>query len=386
MTSLETRLDDFLKMDPGELIKDQERKFGKLISNTGDRYVLFGAGALGCQAYSRCREASIPVLGFADNNPALWGTSVNGLPVYSPASAAQQFGSTAVFIVTVFNNGQVMEQLCKMGLKVASFAALAWHYPQTFLPYFDVDHPEKIFTQADSVRTTLGLWSDEKSRQEYAGQIGWHLTLDPSTLAPHLPQEDIYFPDDLATSLAKEVFVDCGAFDGDTIQHFVDRRAGTFSQIIAIEPDPANIAKLEARLGAFDINLRRRIRIIKSAVGSKASNVTFNATGSVAAAIGAGDLNVQCAPLDDLLEDDAPTFIKMDIEGAEPDALQGSQKIILKDEPILAVCLYHAQEHLWQIPSLIHSLHPGYDLFLRRYADECWETVCYAVPKARSLL
>jgi hypothetical protein len=90
--------------------------------------------------------------------------------------------------------------------------------------------------------------------------------------------------------------------------------------------------------------------------------------------------------LDDLLPSTIPTFIKMDIEGAEPDALRGASKLIAEHTPVLAICLYHAQEHLWQIPLLLQSLNSTYNFYLRRYADECWEIVCYAVPKSRLII
>jgi hypothetical protein len=73
----------------------------------------------------------------------------------------------------------------------------------------------------------------------------------------------------------------------------------------------------------------------------------------------------------------------MDIEGAEPDALLGARNIIKNDLPVLAVCLYHNQEHLWKIPLLIQSISSEYNFFLKRYSDECWELVCYAVPNHR---
>jgi hypothetical protein len=51
--------------------------------------------------------------------------------------------------------------------------------------------------------------------------------------------------------------------------------------------------------------------------------------------------------------------------------------------PVLAVSLYHKPEDLWDLPLLINALVPGYLLYLRRYSDERWETVCYAVPPER---
>jgi hypothetical protein len=70
----------------------------------------------------------------------------------------------------------------------------------------------------------------------------------------------------------------------------------------------------------------------------------------------------------------------MDIEGAEIDALAGARRIIEKDRPVLGICVYHRQDHLWRIPLLISSLSNDYKIFLRPYSDEGWELVCYAVP------
>ena len=92
------------------------------------------------------------------------------------------------------------------------------------------------------------------------------------------------------------------------------------------------------------------------------------------------------SPLDELLVNEQPSFIKMDIEGAEYDALSGCKQTIERYHPILAICLYHRQEDLWRIPLLIHSVSKKYDLYLRRYSDECWEQVCYAIPKERDIL
>jgi hypothetical protein len=73
----------------------------------------------------------------------------------------------------------------------------------------------------------------------------------------------------------------------------------------------------------------------------------------------------------------------MDIEGAEPDALAGATNLLRNAQPVLAICLYHRLEHLWQVPNLIHTLASDYSIFVRRYAEDNWEQVCYAVPRSR---
>lgn len=383
MTSFEIQLEELFKKDPTALVNTQKVAFKGLIAETGERYILFGAGRLGQITLKGLRKAGIEPLAFADNNPKLWGLKVEGLNVLSPQSAAEQFGANAVFIITVYTSAPVWEQMTGKGIKVASFATLAWFYPQFLTPHGGVEHPYKIFEQAENVRKSLNLWADDISRREYMGQLLWQTSLDLNVLPPHLPQNEIYFADDLISLQEDEVFVDCGAFDGDSVEEFIKRRNSIFGQIIAIEPDPENCKSLEARLTALSIEAREKIRLIQSAAGSKYETVTFNATGTAGSSIGEGSYQVQCTPLDELLNDVKPTFIKMDIEGAEPDALLGAKKIIKRDKPVLAICMYHAQEHIWQIPLLIQSFSKEYEFFFRRYADECWELVCYAVPKNR---
>jgi len=96
-----------------------------------------------------------------------------------------------------------------------------------------------------------------------------------------------------------------------------------------------------------------------------------------------GSVEVESVPLDSVLSDFVSTYIKMDIEGAELDALIGARCIIERECPVLAVCVYHQQDHLWRIPSLIRSLSSRYRFFLRAHNEEGWELVCYAVPVNR---
>lgn len=383
MTLFENQIDDLLRKDPAALLRAQRQSFERLTVSTGERFILFGAGRLGQITLAGLRKAGIEPMAFADNNSRLWGTTIQKLPVLSPQTAIEQFGANAIFVITIYTSGPVWEQLTGKVLKVVSFATLAWQYPKSLAPHGGVELPGKIFAQAESVRKALSLWADDISRNEYIGQLNWQASLDPRVLPAHLPQNEIYFADDIFSPLSDEVFVDCGAFDGDSVREFLKRRARLFGRIIAIEPDPVNCQALETHLASLPTETSDRIQVVQKAAGPKREMVTFNATGTAGSSIGEGSYQVECVPLDELLEGIRPTLIKMDIEGAEPDALLGAQKIIKESAPVLAICLYHAQEHLWNIPLLIHSMNDEYDFFLRRYSDECWEIVCYAVPKKR---
>ena len=220
----------------------------------------------------------------------------------------------------------------------------------------------------------------EASRTEYLHQIRWRLALEDEIPAGDHPSST-YFAPDLSIPEPDDHFVDCGAFDGDTVRAMLSHSEGRFRAITAIEPDPENGRRLRQFVAQLPIEQQKRISIRQVAAADQPRVARFTATSTAGSALGGdGTYEVQCAPLDDLLAGSRPTFIKMDVEGAEILALRGASRVLREDQPRLAICLYHDQAHLWEIPSLIRSLNPHYRLFLRRYSDDCWETVCYALP------
>ena len=72
-------------------------------------------------------------------------------------------------------------------------------------------------------------------------------------------------------------------------------------------------------------------------------------------------------------------MIKLDIEGAELEALKGARETILRHKPKLAICIYNKPEDMIDIPLYIKELVPEYKLYVRHYTNTNDETVLYAV-------
>jgi FkbM family methyltransferase len=375
-------LQELLEGD-AQAFKVREAELRDRMSASLDRpFVLFGAGRLGRMALAGLRRAGVNPLAFADNSNTLWGTTVDGLPVFSARDAAQRFGSETPFVVTIYTGARVLQQLREGGLHGVPFAALFLKYSDVFLPHGALDLPHKMHAHSADIHRGLSLWADEASRQEYVGQIRYRLSL-VDELQPFLPAEETYFPEELVSQTPLERFVDCGAFDGDSVRSFLKRRRA-FDRIVAVEPDPVNCRNLSAFVASLPENTRSKIRVVQSAVGARRQRVRFEVTGTAGSSVQqSGTIEVECMPLDEILRGVAPTYIKMDIEGAEPDALAGAREIIRTHTPVLAICLYHCQDHLWRIPLQIRALSDQYRLYLRRYSDACWEQVCYAIPARR---
>ena len=129
-------------------------------------------------------------------------------------------------------------------------------------------------------------------------------------------------------------------------------------------------------------DVARKITCSAIAASDRRGVETFDARGSASSTFSeSGGVEIQCAPLDELVP--ACTFIKLDVEGAEPKVLHGSRRIIGECAPVLAVSAYHAQSHLWELPLLVRQMNPSYRLAYREHNEEGFDLVLYATPPGR---
>ena len=121
------------------------------------------------------------------------------------------------------------------------------------------------------------------------------------------------------------------------------------------------------------------------ALYSKAASICFDSQGSTTSSISDSVDNntIQAIALDDVKEAKELTFLKLDVEGAEGEALVGAEKLIFLRKPLVAICIYHRSDDLWRLPLALHRLMPDHALFLREHGIDGWEMVCYAIPRAR---
>jgi FkbM family methyltransferase len=390
--SIEHRLENLLEEAVDDVVCREGSAFDAMTGRFGKSLVLFGAGGLGRKTLAGLRRVNIRPIAFSDNNPGLWGREIDGVPILKPEEAAGRFGDSAAFIVTIWRAGgghrlfHTRQQLQTMNCScVVSFAYLYWKYPEVFLPYYCIDLPHKIISQREDAMAAFRLLADEDSRQEYLDQIRFRLFLDFDGLpSPSCGVQ--YFPGSLFSADSEEVFVDCGAFDGDTIRAFMVWTGGLFKRIHAFEPDALNLRKLQEFIAALPEDVRSKMITHRMAAAEYRGELGFAMTGDASSSADTSAMTkVVCAPLDEVLAGESSTYIKMDIEGAELGALKGAAELIKRWKPVLAVGAYHQQDHLWRIPLYIHTLFPGYQVFLRPHNEEAWDLVCYAVPEERAV-
>lgn len=206
------------------------------------------------------------------------------------------------------------------------------------------------------------------------------------TLTRFINEEAQYFDLDIIKLGENEVFVDAGVLSGGTTLEFLKRCNNKYKKIYLFEPgdkaydmskknmDNHNVENYELhKVGLWD--KKDTLTFYDNSCGasfvidSKRTNVTENYK----------EIKIEVNSLDNVLKGEEVTFIKMDIEGSELNALKGAKETILKYKPKLAISIYHKPEDIIELPAYIKSLVPEYKLYLRHYSNIQTETVLFAV-------
>lgn len=225
----------------------------------------------------------------------------------------------------------------------------------------------------------LSMLSDAKSKLVWGGVMAYRMDRVP--LEPELySEDDQYFVRDIIRVEDGEVFVDGGAYVGDTIKAFLaaaEEAKAEFKKIIAFEPEDANFRMLRRM---YEKN--PRIELLEKGLSKQSGILLFRENGNVSRLTEDATLATTKVPvvaIDDLPESDEITWIKMDIEGAELDALEGARKTISCNHPKLTISIYHSNEDMVRIVEWVHALVPEYKLYVRHHSTSSNETVLYAV-------
>lgn len=385
--TLESRLKGLLG-EPLEVVRErQSDTLGRLIGDFERPFALFGASHLGRKAQTVLKGMGLTPCAFMDNNPALWGTYIDSVQVCSPAQFVEQWRGDLPAVICTIWSGHIhdrmadrLQPLRELGFEhIALFGHLAWRYPEHFLPHYSMDLPENVLGEVDAIHRAFSLLGDEASRRLFVDHVAWRLHLDHDLL-PGSSSLPIYFDHQFSTDFADEVVFDLGAFNGDTLQGYLTS-GRSFSEIHCFEPVASNFAALQARLARL---VQPGLYAHRLAVGDTQGEVLIEAANGPSSRVGFGDEPVPMTTLDGLVAQGmSPTFIKIDIEGFEPQCLAGGRRVISERQPVIAVSVYHEQNHLWRILLQLHSYHEGYRFSLCPHVSDGWDLVLYAVPAGR---
>jgi FkbM family methyltransferase len=335
-------------------------------SNAGRRYLL------GRNAEASALAARWPVAGFVDDwaNGETWG----GLPVIGSEDAP----SGAILVNCALSQKPISAWRrieSRAGAVALNYADLLRIAPDdTPIPAFVADMRTDLATHAEAWRALFDGLADGVSRATLSAVMRYRLTGDPRFMLSQSWRARAQYFDSVLSHAPGAVMVDAGGFDGDTAEAFA-QRCPHYGRIHVFEPSAHNMTKARARLSSY-----RDIVFEPRALSRETGVLRFNAgEGSASAASENGDALIPCAALDDCVNGRV-SFIKMDIEGGEFEALKGARRTIATHHPALAIAVYHSAADFRRLPELILSIRPDYRLFLRHYSEGWAETVAYFAP------
>ncbi len=228
-----------------------------------------------------------------------------------------------------------------------------------------------------SYEEIFGLLEDEKSKEIYCNILMARITgeqkyyLDAYDKSKEYQQ---YFALDILPQANPDgVFVDCGGYIGDTAEKFIKYYSEKYKAIYVYEPDPRNASCAEENLKKYhDICIRQ------CGVGKENKTAYFNSMGTSSSSIQEKGIKVEVISLDNDIHENI-TFIKMDIEGEESNAITGAKNHIEQEKPICAVCVYHKIQDIWKLPLQMMGINSDYKLYFRHYTKNSMEIVAYFV-------
>ncbi len=186
-----------------------------------------------------------------------------------------------------------------------------------------------------------------------------------------------YFLNDIFTLNSEMVYLDGGAYIGDTIQLLIKILNKPCRYIYSFEPNEDNYRKMEATVKKYGSH----IQCFNAGLGNHDGIVSFIRAdaGSRISTEGTDKIHlIDTRRFLAELTENVPNFIKLDIEGKESEVVEAMSDFIKTNRPDLAISVYHRLEDLWEVPLLIHRIYPGYRIYLRHHSNYFTETVCYA--------
>lgn len=354
----------------------QKRVYEVFFESKG-KICIFGAGALGISICAWLKNSGIMVSFLCDNDLSKVGFNYyENIPCISYSELYKQKDDVYV-IVAIENNEHnkiVNEQLKDFKYITRNPLGISAYLLQDF----NLD--EDMFVKG--VKDNIDLFADDFSKDIYRKLINVRLQ---SKIIDYdnLYFEDIYcgkqyLVDDIFDFKQINTVIDCGAYTGDTLDCFIRENVG--NEFYCFEMDRHIYSSLVNNINIKYKNFNKKIFAFQYGVGKRNETITYiSDMGGGSKICKNTDETSEIVTLDNMKFSKKISMIKMDIEGAELDALEGARNLISREHPILAISMYHDFEQFIKIPQYIRQIDSNYKVFVRHHKYTLDDTVCYGI-------
>lgn len=397
--------------------------FGETVESvlSGRDVIIVGAGSFGqdlCRFFRRCE---IAVTSFADNCMDLHGQNILNLEVQSIDKITKKY-DRAVFVVAIVGfEKEICDQLKKLGIPEEQIRRKVGDIDWQELPmisdeanylahqgFYDTkpaSYREVIVSNRHKIERVYNLLSDQKSKDLFISKLAVHgSNLDylllrdfivefsepysrfgPQSCCPHLTPEDaFYFDNDIFELRNDEVYVDVGAYDGDTVKTFLqatDRFGVSAKNIYAFEPDPRNFERLHNVFGEHPVVSCHEVGLWR-----ESDRLRFNCSDESHHNDQSGEINsegsaeINVTSIDEFFRGKNISLVKMDPPGRIiHEIISGGSEVIKKNKPNLILGTYHSLNEFLETPIRLNELSTDYKFYLRHNTYHLCDTALYAI-------
>jgi len=342
---------------------------------------IFGTGLFGRDLCSALQKVGHRVSGFVETKPI--ATEVMDLPVLGWRQWALTHAADPLCI-GVFNRSMPMDQLEVLARQNgAENIFFPWDlYPslKTQMGWrFWLSEPERILNQTEVFADAMNCMEDAVSQRCMLDIAAFRLGLNNSYGSFQHTENQYFNPLTLSDFQGKALrYVDGGAYNGDTYLELCGMVE--VKDAYLFEPDANNFAQLKTHI----TRPQGQVQCLPLGLADSYRILSFNAGGGEGASISeTGTSHIAVVALDDVLAGHHVDFIKLDVEGAELQALRGACKLIQRSRPVIALSLYHCPQDLWELPLAIADMCKDYRFHVRQHYFNSFDSVLYAVPRYR---
>lgn len=344
-----------------------EKELWKYLKQTGKPILLYGMGNGADKIINVLESKGIEYKGVFASDGFVRDKLFHGKKIMSYSEAKEKYPDMTVLLCF----GSAREDVRQNVLKIAGEQELfAPEVPVISGGLFCEEYYNSNKKRFDAVYEKL---ADEKSRQTFTNLIKYKLSGKIEYLLECEVEEDEPYESFLKLT-DDETFVDLGAYTGDTVADFIKLVSG-YKKIFAAEPDFKNFRKLAANTENLD-----NIFIFNVGISSFCGTAPFSMSGGRNSKKEKGKTEIEFKTVDSIVDNDSVTYIKMDVEGEEENAILGAEKTILRHKPKMLVSAYHKTDDLIKLPETVFSIRNDYKLYIRHFKSlPAWDTNFYFI-------
>lgn len=337
------------------------------LQNSTKPIVLYGMGNGADKIISVLNRYNIKVSGVFASDGFVRQKVFHGFNVTDYKTAKDTFGDMIVLVCFGSSLPDVIDNIKRISREQELYAPDVPVFGDTL---FDMQY---VLQNKDEFKWVYNRLADEWSKKVFECAVMYKLTgkiehlFECETVNSEIYENVLKFSNE-------EIYFDLGAYRGDTVDEFLHNTI-SYKKIVAVEPDLKTYNKL-----CLATSHIKNITNINACVSDIDGQTLFDMHGSRGSNIGKGSVSINSITIDSLAKSDAPTYIKMDIEGAEFAAIRGGAKCISNHKPKMQIAAYHRSEDLILLPQEVLKINPDYKIYLRHFPSlPCWDMSYYFI-------